>query len=53
MTHKTWIRNKAKKLALVFYDKLYDSLPQKLQENLYVLATRAYKDYLTNKINNP
>ena len=45
-----WVQDRAEELALEYHDIEYESLPSNLQENMWAMATRDYRDMQALKL---
>jgi len=50
MDYQEWIQNRAEELALEHYDKEYEYLPSNLQEVVFSIAEREYREMSFNEV---
>jgi len=50
MDYQEWIQNRAEELALEHYDTEYEYLPSNLQEAMFSMAERSYREREYNKL---
>jgi len=50
MNYQEWIMNRAEELALQHHGVEYKHLPSNLQEAIYFMAQRQYRDYCSTRL---
>ena len=50
MDYQEWIQNRAEELALEHYDKEYEYLPSNLQEVVFSITEREYREMSFNEV---